>query len=348
MSYRPKIDDWKPEPNVSYPNKAVPVEWEDMRADLEQLKQTLTDKINDRAKAATPPDRLYHYTDGFALHSIVEKREVWLSDYRYTNDALEGELPMRMLVDYFDSKWTVRQSVDFSRWQSEVDKHYQAMPHWQPTFFLACFSENSDSLLQWLGYGSGGSGYEIEVEASSLADIQPPEVLFDYVQRHVEFDIVPKVLSPRLIKVEYDEAAQKAFVDELAEVLYRTNEKWETAFKANSAVFERYKPHFFALCDNICRLLGPHFKDKAFATEQEWRCVISVEKATKSFCHPFVRRAADQFVPFITLPVTLSGLRAGPKADYENLRTAYSGRAVASQYGFGQMLKIAASKQPLK
>ena len=48
------------------------------------------------------PETLYHYCSTAAFQSIVEKRELWLTDLSLSNDNLEGKWAVRRYLDSFD------------------------------------------------------------------------------------------------------------------------------------------------------------------------------------------------------------------------------------------------------
>lgn len=348
MVDRPKLEDWAPSPNESYPKEQLPLEWTEMEDDLEHVLRYLFSEIDKLRESSDPSRFLYHYTDGRALWNIVENRQIWLSDYRYTNDSLEGEVSKQLFLETLKKLLDREISDQLDVWLARTTKNYSAVPHWQPTFFLGCFSETPDSLLQWLGYGNSGKGYEIEIASESLRQPAATESLFQYVQTELGGIRPPGKITPKLIKVIYDPSAQRTITEAFCRELFAAAVKWLSIFSINEEAVKRFLPKLFGLCESVWRRLGPHFKDRAFETEQEWRCVVEVEDATKMFCHPYVRRGEDLFVPYVQAPITLMGIRSGPKADFANLKSVYSGRAVHKKYGPGKMLNLRASLQPLK
>src|SRR4051812_28618094 len=51
---------------------------------------------------AAAPKVLYHYTDAAGLLGIVRDRKIWLTDFRYMNDAMEFRHGMGMATSILD------------------------------------------------------------------------------------------------------------------------------------------------------------------------------------------------------------------------------------------------------
>lgn len=109
------------------------------------------------------PEILYHYCSLDAFISIIQNRCFWLSDSRYTNDALEiaalREVVIRALNDLVNDR--VLSSEEAERfWSTFINNTLMG--------YISCFSENGDLLSQWRAYGNDGEGVSIGVDFNSM------------------------------------------------------------------------------------------------------------------------------------------------------------------------------------
>lgn len=153
-----------------------------MAAEVDKiLKKWRETHANERG-SITPPATLYHYTDAHGLHGIVfssNDNEIWLSDFRSTNDATEGRHVRTLLGESVTKNLPQNAAAalgDFLHYprggiQDEADG-MRANFHWvannSDQRFLASFSESNNELSQWVHYGAGGKGYCIGVSTESL------------------------------------------------------------------------------------------------------------------------------------------------------------------------------------
>src|SRR5690554_1212899 len=96
----PLLQDWQPDPNTSYPFKHFPLEVQNMLSDADAIKNRWECKHRNFQTSLSPPDNLYHYTDAHGLHGIAfEPGQLWLTDYRSTNDPTEGKYVRTLLAE---------------------------------------------------------------------------------------------------------------------------------------------------------------------------------------------------------------------------------------------------------
>ena len=109
------------------------------------------------------PDKLYHYCSLSAFMSIIQNKCIWLSDTRYTNDALE--------VRVFDD--TVGAALSDLVRDEEITSE-EANVFWQTykanntVGYISCFSENGDLLSQWRAYSDDGHGVAVGINFDAL------------------------------------------------------------------------------------------------------------------------------------------------------------------------------------
>ncbi|MEG0969258.1 MAG: hypothetical protein RSG92_28260, partial [Pseudomonas sp.] len=101
---------------------------------------------------------LYHYTDVNAVRSILEKRQLWLSDIRFLNDSQEMNDGSRFVLDALDDLLPVpgmdKDCFDNAkeRLREAFDDHISFDIDDEPTF-VCSFSEAGNQLSQWRAYG---------------------------------------------------------------------------------------------------------------------------------------------------------------------------------------------------
>lgn len=116
--------------------------------------------------------QLFHYTDASAVMSILVNQELWLTDFRYLNDAEE----MKNGVEYLRSGLNNYQPnllANFDHLEDAKDivsdmfeKHVSFGIENHP-LFVCSFSSAGDRLSQWRSYGS----YAVEFDGEALADV---------------------------------------------------------------------------------------------------------------------------------------------------------------------------------
>lgn len=193
-----------------------------------------------------PTGRLYHYTTAAGLIGIVQKGNLWASDYRHLNDRQEYRLGARLLQnEVLASGLDGKQRVAFNRLVEQT----------QRGCYVVSFSESRDQLSQWRAYCPGGNGYSLGFGA------QNP--LFASATQH----------SLNLIRCQYSSDRQR----ELSKYLVQTfiegmvsNKTWSTGKDTPSrirAFFERYQ---WGLA---VALVVSAVKHPGFEEEKEWRLV---------------------------------------------------------------------------
>ena len=117
------------------------------------------------------PEVVYHYTDVEALLSIVQRNELWLTDYRYTNDASElehGLLLTRSAISEFAFERCPPSVLSELR-ESVAAGMAGQLP--AVAIFSAC--ERDDSLSQWRAYGRDSSPVSIGLRSAELLRAAP-------------------------------------------------------------------------------------------------------------------------------------------------------------------------------
>jgi hypothetical protein len=193
---------------------------------------------------------VYHYTNLDGLMGILRRRQLWATDIRFLNDTTEAHYGQQQL----DENLRVAVDEDQTPDSSLLNELADWARHWKATFrpFVACFSQNSDQLSQWRGYGR--LGYAIG---------------FDYVT---------------LTKIGYREPSFN-----LNEMLYDRAEVSRAILTALSLAREdRLSPEhvdmvtWLASTSNRLFALATSFKDPSFAEEAEIRALVLLSEQSQS------------------------------------------------------------------
>ena len=133
-------------------------------------------------RAVTQEKSIYHYTTLGALNSIIENKELWLTDYEYLNDASEIRHGVEIAREVFASAVS-----DASSESAAVLRALLEIPQDQlPRICVSCFSTQRDSLTQWKGYSGDQSGVAIAIQPCSFLEgltfpreLHTAEILYD-------------------------------------------------------------------------------------------------------------------------------------------------------------------------
>ena len=109
------------------------------------------------------PELLYHYTTQEGLLGILEKACIWATHYRYLNDASEGQIVSKLLIEEL-TKRTGDEGVisQGKRILSEITSQ---------DVYATSFSEHGNLLSQWRAYSGISGGYSIGFSPNYLEAI---------------------------------------------------------------------------------------------------------------------------------------------------------------------------------
>ena len=141
------------------------------------------------------PEVMYHYCSTTAFVSIVESKTIWLSDFKTTNDNMEGRWADHLLSipDDLPHRNDILSALS-------LDRH---VAFCGPTY-IRCFSLERDLLSQWHGYADNGQGVAIGVRA----DLVPNRPLLEIGVPYHDYELTA-------VDVVYDEQAQQTYLDQL-------------------------------------------------------------------------------------------------------------------------------------
>ena len=233
---------------------------------------------------------LFHYTSNEAFLSIIAKKEIWLSEFTLSNDALEGKWLREVFIQQCKERGL--SAYDQSRLLEELDLV-------SAVFGGAgfCMSQEGDLLSQWRAYASDAAGVSIGFDHD----------YFDRLgrlrqERNDSFGVATK-------KVEYDLSKQKELIrsafDKVVELVSQGAFKTPTiASPETSEEAAKRKKLFMDLSLSFIQFfpLLYSLKNPAFIEEREWRLISYVVRGpNKDFdqiSKMDFRPLKDRIVPF--------------------------------------------------
>jgi len=240
--------------------------------------------------------RLFHYTDVYAVKSIVENGKMWLTDSRFLNDSQEMHDGVERIINYLE-----HQKKHFShRYEClELAAGYLAQdlglgPYFKSErrpVYVCSFSEQRDLLSQWRAYGS----YAIEFES----------------------DEIPLPVKPCVY--DADEKNTQAAHEALSALEIVASEMSDDGLCG--------APSFEAVANLVS--LAATFKDSSFSEEREVRLILGHDKDPM-----FDQRLKVQFraksnylIPYVEQEIPIKAIKAihvGPMRDQDLAFTSMS------------------------
>ena len=237
-------------------------------------------------------DSLFHYTDAGAVKSILEKKELWLTDIRFLNDTQELNDGVEYIVDALDEV-AIGQSGKESvvlRAVNELEAGFTSyVSQWVDSepVFVCSFSESANQLSQWRAYGS----YAIEFDRDRLS-------------------------------------AELSLVGCLYDRGHKINKAMESVGRSVEGLVHDFNQYGENLpIDSLDRLAAlirtaSTFKNEHFHEEREVRCSVALQIPS---CKQKFRQRGDLLIPYIAESFPFECIKAvhvGPMRDQERAYTA--------------------------
>lgn len=241
------------------------------------------------------PDIIYHYTSAAGLEGMLKFGKIWLTDFRFLNDATE----MIYGTEQGDSiiRDTALVSTDplIRRLAKEILQYRQIASPFE--FYIFSASDQKDDLSQWRGYAQEGKGFTVGICGSTISKLTKlPKAPFGFgpviYDEKKQIDVLKKAFSE---------------IEEELRVLLRDAPNFE------NEIFDRAA----SIMDNIIEGRAAVSKHDSFAAESEWRIVSAVSRGG----------------PDDDVKVRINGLRPIPYV--EAALDPTSGRLPIKQIGIG-------------
>lgn len=112
---------------------------------------------------------LYHYTDLNAILSILQNKQLWLTDFRYLNDSEELFDGVKLVEEELhDEQGLLKLESSRESKQHFISDQLQSARERMSNVFITSFSEKIDLLSQWRAYGQ----FCIELDRSKVQNIK--------------------------------------------------------------------------------------------------------------------------------------------------------------------------------
>ena len=194
---------------------------------------------------------IYHYCSAEAFLQILQTGRLWVSDARKTNDRRELEVFNDLARAHIEELAKTDGAVRM--FASQLEFHFAAVQGISD-YYVCCFSEDADSVPQWVAYADRGSGFAIGFDVNAVRmDIGAPELDLSY--REIDFE-APRsrwLFGPAI----YAEEKTGPLLKGLAKLITHGHQ-------LGTGPVRDYIDRLCAFC-----------KDSSFASEQEWRIIYN-------------------------------------------------------------------------
>jgi len=307
MTSLPLIN-WNPDPNAISPFHSFPIEVQEMINEKESIWKDFIEKVEIRRNSYLMPEVLHHYTNVIGLKGIAFDGEIWLSDFRSTNDPTEGIYAKSLIKELFEKKFSFL--VEETQIPDDDELFHESVFN---RVFIGCFTENPDQLSQWVHYGAHGTGYCIGIDTNSLISQQ-------WKIHNISYAL-------KLFSVVYDKEQQQKEIEELLDILFDFYVKHKSILEVNSHALNMLEVLIKAICTEVTSLLALEYKNEYFKDEREWRCVLTPPSIP--YNTP-VKIKDNSLVSYIPINIIVRTIKSGPKADNKSLQFAWGARSMNS------------------
>ena len=203
------------------------------------------------------PRLLYHYTNAAGLLGIIETGVIWATNVFYLNDESEIRYGKDILDRFVEQRFPDNPAT------REVIANFVGLLRSGPEAwgdhmhaFVACFSEDPDSLSQWRGYADGTNGFAIGFSREVL------ERASEGTESTPDF---------ALHRVVYERDRQLATLDQ---AVGKTVEDFANYAAGKTSLVGDHEGtlKIFSMAESTA-LCVTKFKSSAFHEEKEWRAL---------------------------------------------------------------------------
>lgn len=299
---------------------------------------------------ATADGLVWHYTDTFGLHGILQSQYLRASNIADLNDLSEVKYGLKMFREVLSGNIGVRPNHP-----DIVNDARLALSNGggSALVFVASASDGKDILNQWQHYGS--RGFAIGLDARPSYDLIPGG------------GAVGRYTAISWTKVSYDENEQLELVNKAIERMNEVVSGMSGMYgrtRANlrgGAVFspEEEASHrrlYVNECSSVMLAAAATLKDPVFYSEREWRVVFRATDETLQ-CHnhvgadaklrQHVQVACASGQPACTSGLPIRAIRCGPTGGAPNEEMERNVRRLLDDAGFGDRdIDVSTSRLP--
>lgn len=210
---------------------------------------------------------LYHYTDAAGLKGILERKELWATNFRYFNDPGEYRYGSNLFLNALRGRESL---IVYNRERTIANLTFDNPSERNYDPYICSFSRQGDLLSQWRGYNRG-LGFVIGFDEDRLRSS---------MEGH----------SANFVKINYALSEQQQEVENCLQHFYKT---WTEAHPGSEPSTQGIEVTAFGLMVS--------FKHYGFHEEEEVRFVRFEFPEARSIK---VRLTAGGFKPYISFPLT--------------------------------------------
>lgn len=115
---------------------------------------------------------VFYYCNVSTALNILQKHEIWMTSIRNLNDGNEAVGVYKMLfnlLEKYDEENSLSAMFEFARNPGAIQLYETPLGAYPE--YIACFSENSDSVSQWISYADNGQGIAIGFDETAFEQI---------------------------------------------------------------------------------------------------------------------------------------------------------------------------------
>lgn len=230
----------------------------------------------------------FHYTTGEGLSGILKNKKIWFSHTKFLNDEQERCYTYKILIDEINNmpKSDFNESLKIYYDENSDAKNNVNTNCFEHEYYLACFSNNKDSLSLWNYYtkNENSVGFNIEFNKNSLISA------LNLSQMDVHGQVI------------YEEKEQRRLIKN---ILTKYNKEFEKINKNNVSAIAN-------ICVDISLLISFYslfFKHPAYKHEEEYRIAIGKNKIYNNHNCLF-RTYKNLFIPYFEREFSSSSIKS--------------------------------------
>ncbi|NMP37235.1 MAG: DUF2971 domain-containing protein [Clostridiales bacterium] len=141
---------------------------------------------------------VFYYCNVSTALSILQNHEIWMTSIRNLNDGNETVGVYKMLfnlLEKYDKKNCLSKMFEFASHPGAIQLYETPLGAYPE--YITCFSENSDSVSQWIAYADNGQGIAIGFDETAFSQISSKKELtyqsVTYVSEKELQNYIPKL-----------------------------------------------------------------------------------------------------------------------------------------------------------
>ncbi len=283
---------------------------------MEELIEKANFKLIDNfAKQLTTDNPIFHFTSVAGFKSIIDSKELWLTDTQYLNDYSEIVDGMKLVESCFD-EYSKTEFFKFVK-QTEYQRiMFSLIPSYVYRTFVFSFSEYGDSKTQWAEYGDNYSGISIGFDIKKLfyklmgMEYEVNLIINKKLEIYKERLLFGKVIYSKKRKEEL----LRSYIGEVIEIA--------ESFNCKKGKEDIYTEIFTSMYYKLIKVL-PLMKNEGFSDENEYRLIIQfpyreLQMTVANIKELRYRLSDEMIIPYYQLKIEdfysyISKIIIGPK-----------------------------------